>query len=133
MGTPVPLDLLPENLRPRGTPVPLDLLPKNLRPQAAPQAQAQAAPTQDDYKQQAIAQRGKERGFFGGVYDAVMGNELEAPEAYTPAELAARQKEIAVEQKKLAREENTGSSERNCYHHQNGAETPGSTDWSGNS
>ena len=44
MGTPVPLDLLPENLRPRGTPVPLDLLPKNLRPQAAPQAQAQAAP-----------------------------------------------------------------------------------------
>ena len=68
---------------------------------AAPVAAPVAAPTQTQYQKQAIAQRTAERGIFGQAYDAVMGNEIEAPEAYTAKELAARQKQLAATQKKL--------------------------------
>lgn len=53
------------------------------------------------FQAQAQAQREAERGFFGRAYDTLMGNELPVPEAYTPQELAARQKEIRAEQEKL--------------------------------
>lgn len=68
---------------------------------AAPAPAAQGAPALTPQQRQAVAQRESERGFFGRAFDKLMGNEIEAPEAYTPQELAARAREIREEQKKL--------------------------------
>jgi len=80
--------------------------PATPAPVATPAPAAVAAapaitPSQKAYQQQAVAQREAERGFFGRAYDKLMGNEIEAPTAYSPRELAARQKEIRAEQTKL--------------------------------
>jgi len=77
--------------------VPMDGVARDDVPTAAP-----AAPALTPAQKQAKAQLEAERGFFGGIYDTVMGNEIKAPEVYTAKELAARQKQIATTQKKFA-------------------------------
>ena len=63
---------------------------------------APAQPALSPQQQRAVAQREAERGFFGRAFDALMGNEIEAPEAYSPQELATRQREIRTQQEQLA-------------------------------
>jgi hypothetical protein len=84
--------------RPAPAPAPANAVPMD---GAAPTA-APATPALTPAQKQAVAQKEAARGGIGKVYDAIMGNEIEAPEVYTAKELAARQKQIATAQKKFA-------------------------------
>jgi hypothetical protein len=60
MATPVPLNLIPDNLKPRqSNVVPMDMIPDNLKPKAPAPAAPKAAPTPD--AQQAITDIAKQR------------------------------------------------------------------------
>ncbi len=75
-------------------------VPPPAGPVAAPPA-AQGAPALTPQQRQAVAQREAERGFFGRTFDALFGNEIEAPKVLTPQEIATRGREIRDEQRRL--------------------------------
>ena len=83
----------------QSTPAPADAVPMDgvARTAAAPATLALTPAQKQDVDQQYAA-----RGGVGEVYDAIMGNKIEAREVYTVKELAARQKQIATAQKKFA-------------------------------